>query len=286
MRKIICLLFACVCALGGSASGAGRYDRLYDDLPFKMSKVTAPVFPSNEVNLKDFGAVGDGSSLCTEAFAKAIDALSSKGGGRLVVSQGVWYTGPIELKSNINLHLERGAVILFSPDPALYKLISTSFEGLETRRCQSPISGVNLENVAITGKGAIDGNGGFWRPVKRGKVTDGQWKSFLSRGGVLKNPNYWFPSAGALKGDAISDMNVPKGLKSEPPSCNENSSQYSSSPNFGSRSKPLYNKSTLVEPAPAQNAIMPTLSCNLCSVLSILQSAFAPKNSCSQADAV
>lgn len=215
MRKIICLLFACVCALGGSASGAGRYDRLYDDLPFKMSKVTAPVFPSNEVNLKDFGAVGDGSSLCTEAFAKAIDALSSKGGGRLVVSQGVWYTGPIELKSNINLHLERGAVILFSPDPALYKLISTSFEGLETRRCQSPISGVNLENVAITGKGAIDGNGGFWRPVKRGKVTDGQWKSFLSRGGVLKNPNYWFPSAGALKGDAISDMNVPKGLKSE-----------------------------------------------------------------------
>ena len=52
---------------------------LYKDLPFEMPRVKAPVFPDNEVNLKDFGAVGDGMHLCTEAFAKAIDALDEAG---------------------------------------------------------------------------------------------------------------------------------------------------------------------------------------------------------------
>lgn len=202
-------------ALCANAADRGKYSRLYEKLPFKMEQVTAPVFPGNEVNLKDFGAKGDGSSLCTEAFAKAIDALSRKGGGKLTVPQGVWFTGPITLKSNINLHLEKGAVILFSPDVDLYPLVDTSFEGLDTRRCQSPISGHNLVNVAITGSGVIDGNGEYWRPVKKGKVTENQWKAFNKRGGVLKNPEYWFPYEGTLKGDAMADMNVPMGVKSE-----------------------------------------------------------------------
>lgn len=82
-----------------------KYEYLYKDLPFEMPRVKAPVFPDNEVNLKDFGAVGDGMHLCTEAFAKAIDALDKKGGGKLTVPAGVWFTGPIVLKSNINLHI-------------------------------------------------------------------------------------------------------------------------------------------------------------------------------------
>ncbi|MCI6559677.1 MAG: glycoside hydrolase family 28 protein [Prevotella sp.] len=215
MKKLILLALTCVASVASYAADNANYDALYEQISFDMPKVTAPVFPNYQVNIKDFGAVGDGSSLCTEAFARAIDHLSAKGGGKLVVPQGVWFTGPIVLKSNINLHLLKGAVILFSPDPDLYPLIDTSFEGLDTRRCQSPISGRNLTNVAITGKGAIDGNGGFWRPVKKGKVTENQWKEFTSRGGAFKNPSYWFPSEGALKGDKVADMNVPKGLKSE-----------------------------------------------------------------------
>ena len=211
MKKIFFLVCAFVLALGAYAAGDDKYSHLYENLPFEMSRVTAPVFPDNEVNIKDYGAKGDGSSLCTEAFARAIDALAQKGGGRLVVPQGVWYTGPISLKSNINLHLERGAIILFSPDLDLYPLIDTSFEGLDTRRCQSPISGYNLENVAITGYGVIDGNGEYWRPVKREKVTDKQWKEFTSRGGAFQSPKVWYPSEGALKGASMSDMNVPKG---------------------------------------------------------------------------
>ena len=85
-----------------------------------MPEVSAPVIPDNEVKLTDFGAVGDGIALNTEAFRKAIDALSQKGGGKLIVPQGVWHTGPIVLKSNIELHLRAGAVILFAADESVY----------------------------------------------------------------------------------------------------------------------------------------------------------------------
>lgn len=112
MKKFFSMVCACLLALSAQATDIKKYDALYENLPFQMEKVTRPQFPANEVNLKDFGAIGDGSSLCTTAFAKAIDALTQKGGGKLIVPQGVWFTGPIVLKSNINLHLEKGAVIL------------------------------------------------------------------------------------------------------------------------------------------------------------------------------
>lgn len=216
MKKILTLVCAALLAMGANAdTGKAKYAHLYKGLPFSMEQVTAPTFPDNKMNLKDFGAKGDGSSLCTEAFAKAIDALAQMGGGRLVVPRGVWYTGPIVLQSNIELHLQKGAIILFSPDPDLYKLIDTSFEGLNTRRCQSPISGTNLVNVAITGQGVIDGNGEYWRPVKRDKVTAKQWKEFTKRGGVVQGDKVWWPSEGALKGSTMSDMNVPTGVEGE-----------------------------------------------------------------------
>lgn len=208
----ICLALVCMTM---SAQTTNPYKKYTDNLPFKMPEVKAPVFPNNSVKLTDFGAKGDGSSLCTDAFVKAIDALSAKGGGKLIVPQGVWFTGPIVLKSNINLHLEKGAVILFSGDENLYPIIKTSFEGLDTRRCQSPLSAFNATNIAVTGQGAIDGNGVYWRPLKKNKVTDGQWKRITSRGGVFKRDDLWYPSAGYLKGDSLAHMNVPQNVRSE-----------------------------------------------------------------------
>ncbi|HMM02308.1 MULTISPECIES: glycoside hydrolase family 28 protein [unclassified Dysgonomonas] len=200
----------CILLSVSTVKAENRYNYLYKDLPFKMPVIQRPVFPDNKVSITDFGGVADGITLNTEAFAKAIDALSKKGGGTLFVPSGVWYTGPIVFKSNINLHLEKGALILFSADFNLYPLVNTVFEGLDTRRCQSPISGRNLENIAITGKGSINGSGEAWRPLKKSKVTEIHWKKVITSGGVVKDDNYWFPSKGSLKGLEISDMNVPR----------------------------------------------------------------------------
>ena len=212
MKKLIATLFtAFIVASGFAADKVGNpYAKYTEKLPFPMPEVTAPVIPDNQVNLKIFGAVGDGITLNTEAFAKAIDALSKQGGGKLVVPQGVWYTGPIVLKSHINLHLNAGAVILFAADETLYPLIDTSFEGLDTRRCQSPLSANGATDIAITGKGVIDGNGQYWRPVKKGKVTESHWKELLAIPGSQEmKPGYWVPSAGYAKGEQGANMNVP-----------------------------------------------------------------------------
>lgn len=162
--------------------------------PFQMPEVKLPVIPDNQVELTDFGAIGDGKTLCTDAFKKAFYALASKGGGRLVVPQGVWYTGPIVLRSHTELHLKAGAVILFSDDLALYPMITTTYEGGSWKKCQSPISAVGQTDIAITGHGIIDGSGGSWRPLKRAKVTEGQWKSMTSKGGTFVRNDLWEPA--------------------------------------------------------------------------------------------
>ena len=208
MKRLVCILMLAVVIL---AQAQNPYKKYTDKLPFPMPEISAPVIPAYTVNLKTFGAVGDGITLNTQAFEKAIAALSKKGGGHLVVPQGVWFTGPIVLQSNIDLHLEVGAVIQFSGDESLYPVIKTSFEGLETRRCQSPLSANGAENISITGKGVIDGNGQFWRPVKKGKVTEGQWKEVLARpGGVESKRGYWVPNQAYADAEKKADMNVPK----------------------------------------------------------------------------
>ena len=212
MKKLIVTLITAFVVISGFAADkdGNPYAKYTEKLPFPMPEVTAPVIPDNQVNLKDFGAVGDGITLNTEAFAKAINALVQKGGGKLVVPQGVWHTGPIVLKSHINLHLNAGAVILFAADETLYPLIDTSFEGLDTRRCQSPLSANGATDIAITGKGVIDGNGQYWRPVKKEKVTENHWKELLAIPGSQEmKPGYWVPSAGYAKGEQGANMNVP-----------------------------------------------------------------------------
>ena len=191
-------------------SAENPYKVYTQGLPFEMPEVNAPQIPDRQVLLSDYDADGTGQRLCTDAFARAITALTAKGGGRLVVPSGIWLTGPIVLKSNIELHLEHGAVIQFAADESLYPIVQTSFEGLDTRRCQSPISAVGQTNIAITGDGAIDGNGQYWRPLKKSKVTENQWKTLTSQpGGVMKRKDYWVPSQGYDEAEQMSSMNVP-----------------------------------------------------------------------------
>ena len=218
MKKLIVTLIATLMMVSGFAAdnSSNPYKKYTDKLPFQMPEVSAPVIPAYTVNLKKFGAVGDGVTLNTKAFEKAIAALEKKGGGHLIVPAGVWFTGPIVLKSNIDLHLEVGAVIQFSGDESLYPVIQTSFEGLDTRRCQSPLSANGAENISITGKGVIDGNGQFWRPVKKGKMTEGQWKEVLERpGGVEAKKGYWVPNQAYADAEKSANMNVPKASTDE-----------------------------------------------------------------------
>lgn len=210
-------IFSYACTTNGKSveHGEGIDSCLYSQLPFEMPRVIRPVFPDYEVNIKDFGAVADGKTLNTEAINKAILEVSSQGGGKVIVPQGLWLTGPIELQSNVNLYTEENALILFSDNFNDYPIIETSFEGLETRRCQSPISAVNAENIAITGHGVFDGAGDSWRPVKKGKMTESQWKSLLASGGVVEN-NVWYPTEGSLKGaKACKEFNNPEGIETE-----------------------------------------------------------------------
>ncbi len=180
--------------LGCSAASASNYDHYYDNLPANIQKVQEVVIPDKSVSLKDFGAVNDGITLNTEAFAKAIAHLAANGGGRLVVPEGIWYTGPIQFEDNIELHLERGSLILFSENLEDYPTVKSDWEGLSTYRAMSPLSARDKKNIAVTGEGTINGNGQNWRPVKKMKMTDSQWKALTKNGVVNEKGDLWFPN--------------------------------------------------------------------------------------------
>jgi polygalacturonase len=131
-------------------------------------KPALPDIPDRMFNLADFGAVGDGKTLNTEAFAKAVAAVKEAGGGKLVVTKGVFLTAPFAICSKLDLHLDAGAVIkapetfeeLGLPNPSTFK---TQAEANAAYRVPKPlISGNNLHDVALTGPGTIDGSGQHW----------------------------------------------------------------------------------------------------------------------------
>ena len=187
----------------------------FDGIPFQMDKVQQPSFPELTKCITEYGAVGDGITLNTDAINNAIKEVSDKGGGTVVIPAGLWLSGPVVLLSNVNLHLEQNALLLFSADYSLYPVIDTSFEGLDTKRCQAPLYANGATNIAITGKGVIDGNGDNWRPVKKSKLTASQWKKLEASGGVVQK-DIWYPSAASLRGaNACKDFNVPEGFNTQ-----------------------------------------------------------------------
>lgn len=130
-----------------------------------LKGITAPVFPAKTYNVLDFGAKPDGIFDNTIAIKKAIQKCSSKGGGIVLVPAGKFFTGPIHLESNVNFHLAEGAEILFSTDPSVYPIVHTSFEGTELMNYSPLIYAFNKKNIAVTGKGTLNGqssNENWW----------------------------------------------------------------------------------------------------------------------------
>ncbi len=183
MKRFFLSLFAAALCM---TAGAVDYGKYYNGLPFELPVPEAPSIPDNTVILSDFGAVPDGVTLCTEAFEKAISRLGKLGGGHLVVPSGVWLTGPIVLKDRIDLHLQKGAMLIMTPDRAAFIR--------EDGKVLPGISASKRTDVSITGEGIIDGNGEWWRAVKRNKVSDVEWKDYHRMGGVdVEEGTLWYP---------------------------------------------------------------------------------------------
>ena len=211
MKARLAILSILTLAAACTGGKKDEFAALYEGLPFDMPRVELPSIPDREAVLTDFGGVGDGVTMNTEAFREAIGALASLGGGRLVVPAGIWRTGPVELLSHIELYVDKDAVIVFDPDQDLYPIIDTNFEGLDVRRCVSPLNATKAHDIAVTGGGIIDGSGEYWREVKRRKVSDDLWKAILKRGGVVaEDGSNWFPDEGYQKARATAgSLNYP-----------------------------------------------------------------------------
>jgi len=171
-----------VCASLLFLAGCSKKKKTLSSGPWKQEKkvrarIHAPKFPNRKFNITDYGAVGDGKTMNTKAFKKAIAACNKKGGGEVVVPKGVFLTGAIHLKNNVNLHLNKGAKILFSQNPKDYlPMVFTRYQGIELMNYSPFIYARNKKNIAVTGQGVLDGNADkkHWWPWT-GAKEDG-WK--------------------------------------------------------------------------------------------------------------
>jgi len=179
----------------------------WDHLPV----VERPVFKKDTFSIVKYGAVADGITLNTGAINAAIVDCNRKGGGVVLVPPGLWLTGPIVLLSNVDLHIDRAAVIQFTDDKSQYPIVAGNWEGHPAARCQSPVSAVDAENIAITGGGVVDGNGDAWRWIAKDRLTESEWKQKVASGGVVtEDGKTWFPSEKSLKGYRTKEAGVLK----------------------------------------------------------------------------
>ncbi|MFC4261461.1 glycoside hydrolase family 28 protein [Ferruginibacter yonginensis] len=179
-----------------------------------LPPVKKVAFKNATFSIVKYGAVADGITHNTKSINDAIIACNKNGGGTVLVPKGIWLTGPIVLLSNVNLHLDKNALLQFTNDLNQYKLIETNWEGLKAVRNESPISATNATNIAITGSGIIDGNGDAWRMVKKDKLSDSQWKNLLKRGGVVSDDKKtWYPTPSSFAGSKVDKPGVMAGNK-------------------------------------------------------------------------
>lgn len=149
----------------GSTGEAARQSLSWNDGPGWhradeiVQRVQAPTFPDRDVLVEDHGAVGDDSTDCTAAIAAAVQAAHRSGGGRVVLGQGSYRTGPIHLLSNVNLHVAGGSTVRFYTDPdRCLPLVPTRWQGVELMGYSPLVYANGAENVAITGGGTLDGS--------------------------------------------------------------------------------------------------------------------------------
>jgi polygalacturonase/lysophospholipase L1-like esterase len=131
----------------------------WDSAPAILARIRPPKFPARDFLITNYGARAGGNFDNTGPISKAIEACGKAGGGRVVVPAGVFLTGAIHLKSNVNLHVSEGATLKFSRDPKDYlPLVFTRWEGMELMNYSPLIYAFEQRNIAVTGAGTLDGN--------------------------------------------------------------------------------------------------------------------------------
>ncbi|WP_066220315.1 glycoside hydrolase family 28 protein [Formosa haliotis] len=132
--------------------------------PFVMPGIKIPDFrKTKQYNITDFGAIPEDKNKNYNAIHEAIDLANKNEGGTVIIPKGEWLTKKIQLKSNVNLHLEKGATLLFSEDPQDYlPVVHTTWEGMECYNYSPLIYAYNCENIAITGDGEIKAKLDVW----------------------------------------------------------------------------------------------------------------------------
>lgn len=205
----LALIMSACCNHTYQRSSQELNDAMTSQAKFPLS-VVVPEFRDATYDVLEFGADPSGRTLTTEALQAAIDKCNAEGGGTVLMPAGVYFTGPLMLKSNVRLYTEKNTFVLFSADHKLYPYFDTSFEGVDTKRCVSPLMAVDATNVAICGEGTFNGNGDLWRPVKKGKMTGAQWKKKVASGGVVENDIWYRDEDCVYAASLCKDQNVPE----------------------------------------------------------------------------
>ena len=174
MKKFFYLLLLAV--IMPEYMSAQAWEKTYKEIE---QAIKAPEFPDYRVTITKYGAKTTAAAAKNQkAINKAIEKVSKKGGGYVVVPEGTWKTGAITMKSNVNLVVEEGATLLFEFDTDLYPLVPTRWEGLDLWNYQPCIYAYQEKNIAISGKGTIDG-----------AATPETWWAMSAKKGYPENPN-------------------------------------------------------------------------------------------------
>ena len=176
---------------------AGPVAAEWAKVPEILSRIQAPVFPDREFPITKYGAATDGKTDCSEAIREAIDACAEAGGGRVVVPAGEFLTGPIHLKSGVNLHLDGGATLKFMTNPDAYlPAVYSQFEGMELYNYSPLIYAFGQTNIAVTGEGTLDGQASdenWWQWKGKRNVQPGEPDQSAARNRLVKMVNQNVP---------------------------------------------------------------------------------------------